>query len=99
MNNTITVRTDAVTKKIAKSLANQAELSLSDLVNICLKRAIASKQLEAYLPEKMTPKMEKLIEEAEREIERGDFIGPFSSYKDAVAGLSRAVENEKFTPR
>lgn len=89
MNNTITVRTDTATKKAAKSLADEAGLSLSALVNICLKQAIVDKRIKTYLPEKMTPKMEKIIEEAEREIERGDFSGPFDNYEDAVAYLNK----------
>ena len=92
MDKVITVKTDADTKKAAKSLADEAGLSLSGLVNICLKQAIVSRQLDIYLPEPISPKLEKILEEAERELEAGEFSGPFDNAKDAIVGLKKRTE-------
>ena len=89
MDKVITVKTDAATKKAAKSLADEAGLSLSGLVNICLKQVIVSRQLEICLSEQMTPTMEKILEKAECELEAGDFSGPFDNPKSAIAALKK----------
>lgn len=91
MDSTITVKTDAATKKAAESLAKEAGLSLEVLVNICLKQAIVSRHLEIHLPEQISPKMEKILKEAERELAAGEFSESFDSAEEAIAYLKKQL--------
>ena len=96
MDNTITVKTDAATKKAAASLAKDAGLSLEVWAKACLVQAIVSRQLEVRQPTNISPELEKILEEARREVARGDFIGPFNDYKEAVEAveaLDQALED------
>ena len=92
MDKTITVRIDADTKKAAKSLADEDGVSLGVFVNTCLKQAIADRHLGINPPELISPKLEKILEKAKREIEAGEFIGPFDNAKDAIAALDKEIE-------
>lgn len=95
MDNTITFKTDAATKKAAKSLAKEVGLSLDEFITDCLARVIIDHHLTTDRPTPASFKLRKILNEAERELAAGDFIGPFSSYKEAVEALDKAVENER----
>ena len=94
MDKVITIETDTETEKVAKALAREAGLSLSGLVNACLQQAIISRQLSIYSPAPSSPKLDKILAEAEEELARGDVIGPFASYDEALAGLDKALEDQ-----
>ena len=54
----------------------------------------SDKQPFEVLPEKsvkMTPKLEKMLEEAEADIAAGRVLGPFSNAEDAIAALKDEV--------
>lgn len=85
----VTIKMDSETKKSAQALAADAGLTLSALVNSYLKQVIATRHIDLYIPEKMTPKMEKIIEEAEKEIKAGQTIGPFKNVDEAIKALKK----------
>ena len=39
----------------------------------------------------MTPKLEKLLAKAEKELEAGDFTEPFDNAEDAIATLKKRI--------
>ncbi len=87
MNKVITIKTDEETKKAAQQLASDAGLTLSSLINSYLKQVIVTRHIDIYVPEQMTPKLEKLIEEVEKEIKNGDTVGPFDNADDFLKAL------------
>lgn len=89
-NTVITIKINPETKKAAKELAADAGLTLSGLVNSYLKQVTATRHIDLRIPQKMTPKMERLLDEAEKDIAEGKTIGPFSDADEAVKALKAA---------
>lgn len=88
MNNTvISVRIDKDVKSSAQEVANSAGLTLSTLVNAYLRQVAATRRIELYAPEPMTPKLEKLIEEVEAELKSGKASKRFESVEEFLADL------------
>lgn len=93
MNKTvISVKLDKDVKVSAQEVAKSAGLTLSTLVNAYLRQVAATRRIEIYAPEPMTPKLEKLIAEVEAELERGETVGPFESAEDFLAKLHQKPE-------
>lgn len=88
MKITISVSVDKSAKKAAKEIAESAGITLSSLVNAYFNQVAATRRIEIYAPEPMSPKLEKLIGEAEKEIARGETIGPFDNVDDFLAALN-----------
>ncbi|MYB39889.1 hypothetical protein F4X86_01160 [Candidatus Saccharibacteria bacterium] len=87
MNKVITIKTDAATKKAAQELAQELGLTLNSLINSYLKQVIVTRHVELYAPEPVTPKLEKLLEEAEESIKKGE-VGPeFDDVDDFINDL------------
>lgn len=88
MNTTvISVKIDKDVKASAQEVAKSAGLTLSTLVNSYLRQVAATRRIEIYAPEPMTPKLEKLIAEVEAELKKGDTVGPFDNVDDFLAKL------------
>ena len=88
MNNTVvTIKIDRETKKAAQELAADAGLTLSSLINSYLKQVTATRHIDLHIPQKMTPKLEKLLEEAEQDIAAGRTIGPFNNTEEMIKAL------------
>ena len=88
MNNTvISVKVDKDVKASAQEVANSAGLTLSSLVNTYLRQVVATRRIELYAPEPMTPKLEKLIEEVESELKSGKTSKKFDSVEEFRADL------------
>ena len=88
MNNTvISVKIDKDIKASAQEVANSAGLTLSTLVNAYLRQVAATRRIELYAPEPMTPKLEKLIEEVEAELKSGQASKPFDKVEEFLADL------------
>jgi addiction module RelB/DinJ family antitoxin len=88
MNNTvISVKVDKDVKASAQEVANSAGLTLSSLVNTYLRQVVATRRIELYAPEPMTPKLEKLIEEVESELKSGKTSKKFDSVEGFLADL------------
>ena len=87
MSKVITIKTDEETKKAAQQLAKDAGITLSSLINSYLKQVIATRRIEIYAPEQMTPKLEKLIEEVEKDRKAGNISEPFENPDDFLKDL------------
>lgn len=92
-NTVITIKIDHETKKAAEELAVDAGLTLSDLVNSYLRQITATRHIDLHIPQRMTPKMERQIAEAEKDIAEGKTIGPFRNADEAVKALKAAKED------
>lgn len=90
MKTTISVSVDKQAKDAAQAIAKSTGLTLSSLINSYLLQIAATRRIELYAPEPMTPKMEKLIEQAEKEIKEGKVVGPFNSVDDFISALHEA---------
>jgi addiction module RelB/DinJ family antitoxin len=89
MNTVISVKLDKDVKTPAQEVANSAGLTLSTLVNSYLRQVAATRRIELYSPEQMTPKLEKLIKEVESELKTGKISKEFDSVEDFLIDLKR----------
>ncbi len=89
MNKVITIKTDEETKRAAQALAKDAGLTLSSLINSYLKQVIATRRIEIYAPEQMTPKLEKMIEEVEKNRQAGEVSQGFDNAEDFLRDLKK----------
>ena len=89
MSTVISVRTDKKIKNEAAKVAKSAGISLSTLINSYLRQLVATRRIELYAPEPMTPKLEGLIAEVEAELADNKVSKKFSSAEDFIADLKR----------
>jgi len=87
MNTVISVKIDKDVKESAQEVAHSAGLTLSTLVNAYLRQVAATRRIELYAPEPMTPKLERLIEEVEAELKSGGASKHFESVEEFLADL------------
>lgn len=87
MKTVISVKIDEDVKASAQEVANSAGLTLSTLVNAYLRQVAATRRIELYAPEPMTPKLEKLIEEVESELKNGKASKEFNDVEEFIADL------------
>ncbi len=84
----INVKVDAQTKQRAQAVAGAFGIPLSTLINAYLMELAETGQIHFGAVEIMTPQMEKLVEQADREIKAGETSGPFDTAEAAVAYLN-----------
>lgn len=87
MNTVISVRIDKELKEQASAVAESAGLSLSTLINAYLRQVTATRRIELFAPEAMTPKLEGLIAEVEAELSAGQASKPFDRVEDFLTDL------------
>ena len=87
MKTAISVKVDADIKEGAQAIAKSAGLTLSGLINAYLHHVSATRRIELFAPEPMTPKLEGLIAEVERELEEGKVSRPFEDAEAFLADL------------
>ncbi len=63
--------------------------SLQAYIRVWAKAQADERQLHFGEPEQMTPKLERLIAKVEREVERGEVSGPFTTAEDFLAALKK----------
>ena len=80
----MSVKVDEKTKQRAQAVAKQFGLPLSTLVNAYLMELGDTGQIHFGTAEIMTPKMEKIVEEAEKQRKNNQLSGPFNSADDAI---------------
>ncbi len=85
----ISVRLDQDVKTSAQDIAKSVGLTLSTLVNAYLRQVVATRRIELYAPEPMTPKLEKLIAEVEEGLKAGKVSKEFDNVEDFLADLKR----------
>lgn len=89
MNTVISVKVDKDVKASAQEVAKSAGLTLSTLVNAYLRQVAATRRIELYAPEQMTPNLEKLIEEVESELKAGKASKEFDNVEDFLSDLKK----------
>ena len=89
MNTAISIRTDLGVKNAAQEIAQSAGISLSALINSYLRQVIATRRIELYAPEPMTPKLEGLIAEVEAELYSGKVSQKFADAEDFLVDLKK----------
>ena len=85
----ISVKLDQDVKTSAQDIAKSVGLTLSTLVNAYLRQVVATRRIELYAPEPMTPKLEKLIAEVEEGLKAGKVSKEFDNVEDFLADLKR----------
>lgn len=89
MNTVISVKVDKDVKASAQEVAQSAGLTLSALVNAYLRQVAATRRIELYAPEPMTPHLEKLVAEVEAELKAGKVSKEFATAEDFLADLKK----------
>lgn len=89
MNTVISVKVDKDIKASAQEVAKSAGLTLSTLVNSYLRQVVATRRIELYAPEPMTPHLEELIAEVEAELKSGKASKEFDSVEDFLNDLKK----------
>jgi addiction module RelB/DinJ family antitoxin len=89
VNTVISVRTDKKIKNEAAKVAKSAGISLSALINSYLRQIVATRRIEIYAPEPMTPKLEGLIAKVEAELAEGKVSKEFSNAEEFLADLKK----------
>jgi len=89
MNTVISIRTDKNVKNAAQQVAKSVGISLSAMVNAYLRQVIATRRIELYAPEPMTPKLEGLIAEVEAELQSDQVSKKFNNVDDFLADLKQ----------
>ncbi len=89
MNTVISVKVDREVKEAATEVAKSVGITLSALVNSYLRHVVATRRIELFAPEPMTPKLEKLIKEVERELKSGKVSKPFHDADAFLADLKK----------
>ncbi len=89
MTTVVSIKLDKEVKDSAREVAESAGLTLSALINSYLRQVIATRRIELYAPEQMTPKLEKMIARVERDIASGRISKPFTSAHDFLTDLKK----------
>jgi addiction module RelB/DinJ family antitoxin len=84
----LNIKTDKKLKAEAKKVSEELGVPLSTVINAFLKQFVRDKEItlsaNQYRP---TPYLESIIEQAQKEYEAGNFIGPFKTGEDFIAHL------------
>jgi len=89
MNTVISVKIDKKVKESAREVAKSAGLTLSALVNAYLRQISATRRIEIYAPEPMSPQLEKSIAKVEKEIKSGKISKKFYNAENFLADLGK----------
>ena len=87
MNTVISVKINKDVKESAQEVAKSAGLTLSMLINAYLRQVSATRRIELYAPEPMTPHLETLIAQVEQSIQAGNVSKSFDNAADFIADL------------
>jgi addiction module RelB/DinJ family antitoxin len=89
MNTVISVRIDKDVKDSAQEVANSTGIKLSTLINAYLRQVAATRRIEFYAPEVMTPKLDNLIASVEAELQVGKISRRFTNTDDFLQDLKK----------
>jgi addiction module RelB/DinJ family antitoxin len=89
MKTVMSVKIDDDVKQSAQEVAKSAGLTLSALINSYLTQVAATRRIELYAPEPMTPRLEGLIAEVEAELATDSASPAFSNAEDFLADLKK----------
>lgn len=88
-NAIINVKVDSEVKARAQAVAGEFGFALSTLINAYVMELAETGQIHFTASEPMTKKMEKLVEQAEKEIAAGETSGPFATAEEAINHLKK----------
>jgi addiction module RelB/DinJ family antitoxin len=83
----VNFKTDDATKAKAQAVAKQIGIPLSNLLNAYLYELASTGSVHFTASEPMTEEMERVIEQAEKEIAAGEVSGPFETLEEMFAHL------------
>lgn len=84
------IKLDEDIKRQAQKVAKSAGLTLSALVNSYLTQVVATRHIEPYIPEPMTPQLEALLTEIEPSLATDNNLSkPFNSAEEFLADLKK----------
>lgn len=84
----LNIKTDKKLKEEAKKVAAELGLPLSTVINAFLKQFVRDKEVTLSANQHHpTPYLESILEQAAKEYEAGDFIGPFKTGEDFIKHL------------
>lgn len=86
---TVNFKTDDTTKRKAQRVSEQIGIPLSSLLNAYLHELAATGSVYFAVPEPMSEKTEKIVEQAQKEIEAGETVGPFKTTDEAITYLKK----------
>ena len=89
MNTVISVKVDQEIKQAAQEVAKSAGLTLSAMVNSYLIQVVATRRIELYAPERITPGLEGLISHVESELAQGLASPIFEDPEEFLDDLKR----------
>lgn len=85
----INIKTEPETKKQAQKVAHEIGMSLSTLVNTCLKQVIRTKRVEFYVAEEPSERLKQSIRRGEKDLKEGKASPTFNTGEEAVAWLEK----------
>jgi len=85
----LNVKVDDQVKKRAQAVAGAFGIPLSTLVNAYLIELAETGQVHFSAVEIMTPRMEQIVEKAQKEMEAGETVGPFETAEEAIDYLKK----------
>ncbi len=87
---TTRIKLDEDIKRQAQEVAKSAGLTLSALINSYLTQVVATRHIEPYIHELMTPQLEALLAEIEPSLAASnDLSKPFNSAEEFLADLKK----------
>ena len=87
MKTVLNVKTDSEVKKQATQVALEMGVPMSIVVTTLLKKFINDRELVLEAPRQMSTKLEKTLEQAEKDLKNGKFSPAFSDADSAIAWL------------
>ncbi|MEZ4104016.1 MAG: type II toxin-antitoxin system RelB/DinJ family antitoxin [Candidatus Paceibacterota bacterium] len=84
----LNIKTDKTLKKETKKVAEELGVPLSTVINAFLKQFVRDREITLSAGNhRPTPYLESILEQAQKEYEAGDFVGPFKSGEDFITHL------------
>ena len=88
MKTMINIKADKEVKENAQAIAKELGMPLSVVINAFLKEFIRSRSVSFSAIPRMTPYLENILDEVEKDIKTGkNMIGPFETTEEANAYL------------
>jgi len=91
----INLKTDPELKKLAAKAADKLGISVSAVLNNELRRFATEQSVTFDVPEVPNAKTAKQLAASRKEIDAGDYHGPFDTAEDMIASLHEQVNSKK----
>jgi addiction module RelB/DinJ family antitoxin len=90
----INLKTDPELKKLAAKAADKLGVSVSAVLNNELRRFAAEQSVTFDIPEVPNAKTAKELAASRKQIEAGDYYGPFDTAEDMLASLHGHLDSK-----